>query len=123
MWTINPPWPSPSVDTRAAPWKWRRNGEGIERKWRANGEGEEGDEREDGNGREASAKVGLLGKRREVAIETSYHEHSLVLLNICVQFHNYQHPLRISLLKTCSKGTQFFIKRKFYSQDTFYKSR
>jgi hypothetical protein len=50
-------------------------------------------------------------------------EHSHVLLNICVQFHNYQHPLRISLLKTCSEGTQFFIKRTFYSQDTFYKSR
>jgi hypothetical protein len=55
--------------------------------------------------------------------ETSYHEHSPVLLDICVQFHNYQHPLRISLLKTCSEGTQFFIKRTFYNQDTFYKSR
>jgi hypothetical protein len=55
--------------------------------------------------------------------ETSYNENSHVLLNICVRFHNYQHPLRISLLKTCSKGTPFFFQRTFYSQDTFYKSR
>jgi hypothetical protein len=47
MWTVNPPRPSPSVDARAAPWKWRRNGEGIERKWRGRRD-EEGDEREDG---------------------------------------------------------------------------
>jgi hypothetical protein len=55
--------------------------------------------------------------------ETSYNEHSHVLLNICVRFHNFQNPLRISLLKTCSKGTPFFFQRTFYSQDTFYKSR
>jgi hypothetical protein len=54
--------------------------------------------------------------------ETSYNKHKHVLLNICIQFHNYQHPLRISLLKTCFKGIQFFIKRTFYSQDTFCKS-
>jgi hypothetical protein len=53
--------------------------------------------------------------------ETSYNKHRHVLLNICVQFHNYQHPLRISLLKTCSEGTQFFIKCTFYSHDTFCK--
>ena len=45
-----------------------------------------------------------------------------VLLNICIQLYNYQHPLKINLLKTCSEGTQFFIKRIFYSEDTFYKS-
>jgi hypothetical protein len=55
--------------------------------------------------------------------KTSYNEHNHILLNICVQFHNYQHPLRISLLKICFEGTQFFIKHTFYSQDTFYKSR
>jgi hypothetical protein len=48
-------------------------------------------------------------------LETSYNKHSHVLLNICVQFHNYQHPLKISILKTCFKGTQFFIKCTFYS--------
>jgi hypothetical protein len=56
-------------------------------------------------------------------LETSYNEHSHVLLNICVRFHNYRHPLRISLLKPCSEGIPFFIKRTFYSHDTFYKSR
>jgi hypothetical protein len=55
--------------------------------------------------------------------ETSYNKHSHVLLNICIRFHNFQNPLRISLLKTCSKGTPFFFQRTFYSQDTFYKSR
>jgi hypothetical protein len=55
-------------------------------------------------------------------LDTSYNKHKHVLLNICIQFYNYQHPLRISLLKTCSEGTQFFIKRTFYSQDTFCKS-
>jgi hypothetical protein len=54
--------------------------------------------------------------------ETSYNKHRHVLLNICVQFHNYHHPLRISLLKTCSKGIQFFIKCTFYTRDTFCKS-
>ena len=58
-----------------------------------------------------------------LCLETSYNEHSHILLNICIQFHNYQYPLRISLLKTCSEGTQFFIKYTFYSLDTFYKFR
>jgi hypothetical protein len=56
MWTVNPPRPSLSVDKRAVPWKWRRNGEGIERKWRANGEGEEGDEREVGKAKRSERK-------------------------------------------------------------------